>query len=64
MKKVFLLLIILMLVLTGCEYTAGPLPEKICITSNNLEVLTNGSGLYITDGQVEIQLKGCESKEE
>ena len=64
MRKLFLLLVFLLLVLSGCEYANIPLPEKVCIKTENLEVLTNGSGLYVGNGQVEVQLNGCEFRDE
>ena len=55
--------LLLILILAGCEY-AAELPDKVCIKTENLEVLTNGSGLYVGNGQVEVQLNECDFEDE
>jgi len=48
------------LFVVGCESYLGQLPESICIKTQDLEIINNGSGIYIDNGQIEMQLKECE----
>ena len=59
MKKIILILLLL-LFLVGCESYAGQLPESICIKTQDLKIINNGSNFNIDNAQVEVQLKGCE----
>ena len=58
MKRI-ILLIFLVLIISGCSSIAGELPESVCINVNNLVVSNNNSQLYIGNGQIEVQLRGC-----
>jgi len=62
MKRIIPILLLLLLVLSGCEYLNGELPESICIKTQNLTVSSNASSVHIEEGQIEAQLKGCEFK--
>ena len=59
MRKVIPILLILVFVLVGCEYSVSQLPEKVCIKADNFIISNNGSMVNVEEGQVEIQLNGC-----
>ena len=58
--KTILGLLIASFLIIGCEPLAQ-LPEKVCIKTHNVSMWTNGTDYKIGDGQVEIQLSGCDT---
>ena len=59
MRYVIPILLFLLLFISGCEAYTGEIPEAICIKANNLTVTNNNSQMHIEEGQVEVQLHGC-----
>lgn len=63
MRRILFALVFLLIALSGCEYANSSFPEKVCIKAENLTIVNNASGIYVANGQMEVELNGCDFNE-